>query len=344
MTERVVGGLDGCRAGWVLVTVPARGGHATAGRAGAARRCSTSASWPTSTPSARDLESGRLVAAAIDIPIGLPARVPRPCDREARRLLGPRRSSVFPAPVRSRARGRDLRPELRRVPPRLRPGTLEAAVQHPAQDPRGRCAAVARPPGTALRDAPRAQLHGPRRRPDAVQQAHGRRPGRTGVRPAHRLRRPRRPSSARRRPGRNRTTCSTRWSAPGRPAASWRAATSGSVASSTDGACGWRSSPEPGSGAAVAAGAGVAMVGLPSGLGLTAARLHHSFQPPARCKRLSRPANLTRTRKSMPGRARRRATRRGGSRGTPRPAAGGGRHGEGAGRAGGAGRSPTRAR
>lgn len=38
---------------------------------------------------------------AIDIPIGLPARGPRSCDLEARRLLGPRASSVFPSPVRS---------------------------------------------------------------------------------------------------------------------------------------------------------------------------------------------------------------------------------------------------
>jgi len=37
---------------------------------------------------------------AIDIPIGLPTAGPRACDREARRLVGPRRSSVFPAPPR----------------------------------------------------------------------------------------------------------------------------------------------------------------------------------------------------------------------------------------------------
>ena len=47
------------------------------------------------------LESGQLAAAAIDIPIGLPADGSRKCDLEARRLLGPRRSSVFPAPVRA---------------------------------------------------------------------------------------------------------------------------------------------------------------------------------------------------------------------------------------------------
>ena len=47
------------------------------------------------------LGSGRIAAAAIDIPIGLAADGSRACDRAARRLLGPRRSSVFPAPVRA---------------------------------------------------------------------------------------------------------------------------------------------------------------------------------------------------------------------------------------------------
>jgi predicted RNase H-like nuclease len=38
---------------------------------------------------------------AVDIPIGLPERGPRACDRAARELLGPKRgSSVFPAPLR----------------------------------------------------------------------------------------------------------------------------------------------------------------------------------------------------------------------------------------------------
>jgi predicted RNase H-like nuclease len=41
-----------------------------------------------------------LAALAIDIPIGLPEHGHRECDVDARRLLGPRRSSVFPAPVR----------------------------------------------------------------------------------------------------------------------------------------------------------------------------------------------------------------------------------------------------
>ncbi len=41
---------------------------------------------------------------AVDIPIGLPDAGPRCCDREARRRLGSRRSSVFPAPIRPAVR------------------------------------------------------------------------------------------------------------------------------------------------------------------------------------------------------------------------------------------------
>jgi predicted RNase H-like nuclease len=46
------------------------------------------------------LEAGDLGAAGIDIPIGLPEAGPRRCDVDARAMLGPRRSSVFPAPLR----------------------------------------------------------------------------------------------------------------------------------------------------------------------------------------------------------------------------------------------------
>ncbi len=47
------------------------------------------------------LDQGDLAAVAVDIPIGLADCDPRACDREARRRLGPRRGSVFPAPVRA---------------------------------------------------------------------------------------------------------------------------------------------------------------------------------------------------------------------------------------------------
>ncbi len=42
-----------------------------------------------------------IAAIAIDIPIGLPDAGTRACDVDARRRLGPRRASVFPAPVRA---------------------------------------------------------------------------------------------------------------------------------------------------------------------------------------------------------------------------------------------------
>jgi predicted RNase H-like nuclease len=88
---RVVGGLDGCPGGWVLATIPADG-RATEG---------FDVTVLTSlAPVVAALTSGRMVCAAIDIPIGLAPRDPRPCDLAARRLLGPRRNSVFPAPAR----------------------------------------------------------------------------------------------------------------------------------------------------------------------------------------------------------------------------------------------------
>lgn len=71
-----VAGADGCRAGWVvatrerLVVVPRLG----------------------------DLGVDLM---GVDMPIGLPIDTPRACDIEARRLLGARRSSVFPTPARA---------------------------------------------------------------------------------------------------------------------------------------------------------------------------------------------------------------------------------------------------
>jgi predicted RNase H-like nuclease len=44
---------------------------------------------------------GEVGAVGVDIPIGLADDGPRRCDEEARQVLGARRSSVFPAPVRS---------------------------------------------------------------------------------------------------------------------------------------------------------------------------------------------------------------------------------------------------
>ncbi len=82
-----VAGVDGCRSGWCYFQL--RGKHCEFGL----------------TADLGELVT-RLPARArlfVDIPIGLRGSCTRPraCDVEARRLLGPRRSSVFPAPSRA---------------------------------------------------------------------------------------------------------------------------------------------------------------------------------------------------------------------------------------------------
>ena len=89
-TGGLVAGVDGCRAGWVVVEVPAAG-----------RGPSAALVVPHLGDVAADIVAGRLEAVAVDIPIGLPTSGPRPADVLARARLGPRRSSVFPAPVRA---------------------------------------------------------------------------------------------------------------------------------------------------------------------------------------------------------------------------------------------------
>jgi predicted RNase H-like nuclease len=80
-----VAGVDGCRAGWVVALGPP-------GRP------------PTSVRVVSrflDALDGDPAVVAVDIPLGLSEDGPRACDVEARRLLGPRRSCVFPAPPRA---------------------------------------------------------------------------------------------------------------------------------------------------------------------------------------------------------------------------------------------------
>lgn len=88
--EQVAGplvGVDGCRAGWVVAV-----GGATAG---------TGPTRLLVVPDVRAVLAIRPSVVGIDIPLGLPASGPRACDLAARARLGPRRSSVFPAPVRA---------------------------------------------------------------------------------------------------------------------------------------------------------------------------------------------------------------------------------------------------
>jgi predicted RNase H-like nuclease len=77
-------GADGCPAGWVCAV---RCDAEPPAIAVVATFAELLAAWPDAI-------------VAIDIPIGLPSRGPRVCDRLARARLGPRRASVFPAPIR----------------------------------------------------------------------------------------------------------------------------------------------------------------------------------------------------------------------------------------------------
>lgn len=78
-------GIDGCRGGWAVVRL---------------------GDGPPEASVHDDLAGierahGRVAAALIDMPIGLPqTKDARCCDALARRLLGPRRASVFPVPCR----------------------------------------------------------------------------------------------------------------------------------------------------------------------------------------------------------------------------------------------------
>lgn len=89
-----VAGADGCRTGWVRVSLCIETRSLRADVVARANELLSLAPQPE--------------LLCIDIPIGLPDRGPRACDLESRRLLGqPRGSSVFPAPVRSVVRLRD---------------------------------------------------------------------------------------------------------------------------------------------------------------------------------------------------------------------------------------------
>jgi predicted RNase H-like nuclease len=83
-------GVDGCPGGWIGAVVTWRGQVAAA------------VEWVLLPGAAAVVELAATVeATGIDIPIGLPDAAPRACDMQARAALGPRRSSVFPAPVRA---------------------------------------------------------------------------------------------------------------------------------------------------------------------------------------------------------------------------------------------------
>ncbi len=81
-------GIDGCKAGWVVARIDESVDSFAFD------------TMPNLAAVFKEVRAGELLAIA-DVPIGLPERGPRACDRSARELLGwPRRNSVFPAPCR----------------------------------------------------------------------------------------------------------------------------------------------------------------------------------------------------------------------------------------------------
>src|SRR5215210_2861208 len=80
----ILRGVDGCPAGWLAVSLDLRTARVT----------------PEVFTDAASLFRDPALVTAIDIPIGLPGSGRRTVDGEARRLLGGRASSVFPAPAR----------------------------------------------------------------------------------------------------------------------------------------------------------------------------------------------------------------------------------------------------
>ena len=82
----LIRGVDGCKAGWLCLSVHPGETRPIAKVFGA---------------DARDLLAEPAIITTIDIPIGLPSNGKRAVDDEARKLLGPLKSSVFPVPVRA---------------------------------------------------------------------------------------------------------------------------------------------------------------------------------------------------------------------------------------------------
>jgi len=89
-STRLVAGVDGCRAGWVVVV-------ATPQAEGPLVSVTVEA---TITGVVERVRRNELAVMAIDMPLGLAASGPRACDTTARRRLGARRSTVFPTPPR----------------------------------------------------------------------------------------------------------------------------------------------------------------------------------------------------------------------------------------------------
>ncbi len=85
MPEPCFIGLDGCKAGWVMVS--------WSGRADKAPQAAIISGF-------HDALNSKATCIGVDMPIGFPHRTARSCEALARSFVGPRRSSVFPVPCR----------------------------------------------------------------------------------------------------------------------------------------------------------------------------------------------------------------------------------------------------
>jgi predicted RNase H-like nuclease len=85
LPDRPVAGVDGCPGGWLCV---------------AAVRGEPLSGFIAPTIGILTQRLGRQCLVAIDMPIGLPIDDSRRAESDARAIVGPRRSSVFPVPLR----------------------------------------------------------------------------------------------------------------------------------------------------------------------------------------------------------------------------------------------------
>jgi len=90
-----IGGIDGCKEAWILVSMETD------------TRCLLWSKHNRLLDLLAKMRAMKIVG--IDIPIGLPEKGPRACDKKARTLLGKRGSSVFPAPVHAVLRAKDYK-------------------------------------------------------------------------------------------------------------------------------------------------------------------------------------------------------------------------------------------
>ena len=166
MPGAVVGGIDGCRAGWVLVTVravsrrlPRRlapGGWRCRPSSPARSESGWSATWPswatTSTRAAWPRPPSTSPSACPCADRGRPtSKRGGSWGRGATRCSRLRRGACLGARTYEEACARSQSGQ--------RQGDLAPALQHPPQDPRGRHGAVPVPPAPPGRDVPRAEPH-----------------------------------------------------------------------------------------------------------------------------------------------------------------------------------------